>query len=1097
MATRIDKKIGDGFLDLENHLKRRAGRKFEGANYEGLLRKNALSDLTDSSVALTNVFNSLTKVSDQSEIKLYGEYSVNDWEVTGDFVSNQITKQFLQPLKNASSVGGILGSTVSTSPRIRIEDRINLIDSFYNRGSWPGLGSGCTAFFYGVPSGAVKELGFVKFQIDPDSSLSGIAFYTNEEGTSTTTLAALCGEESSIVVDIISYKNPSTLENIGLAGAGISLKLIKSPSSTIVFNSSAADLLKSIKQILTAGAFANVKFKIGRPYSIKNPPQWYLDLPPKADLGGISSADDTNPATSFMVLNSSLGEFVPYSEKEYWFSGNYVETRWSGLERSFVGGGAGIVQDSNIRFSSPPRVLRDFNNNWGVRWDGYLVVYDSDINKYSFNIQTNSAIKIDICSEVDDGNGGTGAPRWVKVFDSLDPNCSVVDQAVADTYYTKNTFVLNNLHGRFKHFLNVEKTKWIAYVPISIRFYAPAADKAYPAISIPSEPNFFIKLLSSTPAGSAELFHSGEIEVTVAASSGTDWIITPSAQQTPNLSTILGLTASRANYSLIKKQTSVTRITETGAEETVLLFTQLSSPIQLTLLLDGTAIKATSTATITAGTFKLRIQPKVEGYLSAAFWKSSFISPSLSHKKYQDLIDGSFEPSIYKLSYSSKPQWWKVSEGSKYDADFPISKFNTPLDGFIKNDFKSQLSSNAQGVGKYGTGATPPAYSSRPNIILGEGAYPSGSLTENYIGIRLMPNLLGEGGKIKFTGIPLNNSESNNPSKLGANDLGGGTLSKTAASGSKLVHRVVRLYHHLNPGGVGERYLLHQDITTPPAVSDNPTTYGLSAFSEASFWAAPVTVTATLSADDSALQTSPRTFVGPLTLNVEKITIGGVNLLAFSTSLKSILNGGSEFSNFNGKYIKIYNELYGSFQFTDVDTGESISYSDVLKLSYSGDTPIPSTSEVPKPPADRVTPFGYDDPEYTSGVCYPPYAIGDSLLSSITATDIDLPLKPAGNYDVFWGDHTLTADLGQKFLEITEKIEFSHNSNELQTNIIQQISGKSLSDQDYTHRMKIEFPLPAGYNEDVFEHIGNQEKVKDVYYLFINAKSGTGFLPGL
>lgn len=1093
MATRIDKKIGGGFLNLENHLKRRAGRKFEGANYEGLLRKNALSDLTDSSVALTNVFNSLTKVSDQSEIKLYGEYSVNDWEVTGDFVSNQITKQFLQPLKNASSVGGILGSTVSTSPRIRIEDRINLIDSFYNRGSWPGLGSGCTAFFYGVPSGAVKELGFAKFQIGTDSSLSDITFYTNEEGTNITTLAAFCGEESSIVVDIISYKNPSTLEIISLAGAGISLKLIKSSSSTIVFNSSAANLLKSIKQILPAGAFANVKFKIGRPYSIKNPPRWYLDLPPKADSGDISSADDTNPAISFMVLNSSLGEFVPYSEKEYWFSGNYVETRWRGEERSFVGEGAGIVQDSNIRFSSPPRVLRDFNNNWGVRWDGYLVVYDSDINKYSFKIQTNSAIKIDICSEVDDG-GGSGAPRWVKVFDSLDPNSSAVDQAAADTYYTKNTFVLNNLHGRFRHFLNVDKTKWIAYVPISIRFYAPAADKAYPAISIPTEPNFFIKLLSSTPAGSAELFHSGEIEVTVAAS-GTDWIITPSAQQTPDLSSILGLTASRANYSLIKKQTSVTRVTEAGAEETVLLFTQLSSPIQLTLLLDNTTIKATG-ASIGAGVFKLRIQPKVEGYLSSPFWKSLFISPSLSHKKYQDLIDGSFEPSIYKLSYSSKPQWWKVSEGFGYDVDFPVSKSNTPLDGFIKNDFKSQLSSNVQGVGKYGNGATPPAYSSRPNIILGEGAYPSGSLTENYIGIRLMPNLLGEGGKIKFTGIPLNNSESNDTRKLQANDLGGGILSKTAASGPKLVHRVVRLYWHLNAGGVGERYLLRETIPAAGAASDDPTAYGLSAFSEVSFWAAPVTVTATLSADDLALQTNPRTFVGPLTLNAEKITIDGVNLLAFNTSLKSILAGGSEFSNFNGKYIKIYNELYGSFQFTDVDTGESISYSDVLKLSYSVNTPIPSTSEVPKPPADRVTPFGYDDPKYTSGVCYPPYAIGDSLLSDIVATDIELPSEPPGNYDVFWGDHTLT-DLGQKFLEITEKIEFSHNSNEPQNNIIQPISSKSLSDQDYTHRMKIEFPLPAGYDEDIFEHIGNQEKVKDVYYLFINAKSGAGFLPGL
>ena len=162
-----------------------------------------------------------------------------------------------------------------------------------------------------------------------------------------------------------------------------------------------------------------------------------------------------------------------------------------------------------------------------------------------------------------------------------------------------------------------------------------------------------------------------------------------------------------------------------------------------------------------------------------------------------------------------------------------------------------------------------------------------------------------------------------------------------------------------------------------------------------------------------------------------------------------------------------------------------MSFSDILKITYSpGFNSV--TSEVPKPPSDRVTPFGFDLPANGGGLCYPPYSIGNPLLSEIAISDFDLyNNKPSGNYDVIWGDHT-KAGLGGNTLTITEKIEFNGFS------AIQPLTSliTLLETTDYTHRMKVEVPLDSSiYDEDVLEHIGNQEKVKDSYYTYVKLDS--------
>ena len=1209
MATRIDRGVSQTDLRndlslLKDYLLRRAGRKLGDTNYQALLRNNALSDLTDSGQALTNVLEYLTDVSDSAEVSLYGKYTITDWEVTSEFVDNELTKEFLSPLKNASIVGGLLGSTVSVSPRIRIEDRISLSDSFYGRGTWPGLGSGCSAFFYRVPSGRVLEVGFVNFNFNTSTGAMSFVVFYEPDGTTVTTPSAICGDESSVVLEFSSYVNTSTNESINLLGSEISIKVTKEGDVVEVFDENSRELITNTYNILTQAVFNTIKFELVRPYSTKNQPKWFAESPAESSNLVAGSADDIDPLTTFAVLNYTNGEFRPYTEREYWYSKEYVETRWSLTERTLLGvelnvdGSAGIYQDSNMRFFEPPTVVKEYKDNWGIRWDGYLVITNPSSQKFAFNVKTNTGIRIDVANGEDEFG-----PTWSTVFNSLDENASVRVNPTSDQFYSKQSFVLDDTSLRFIHYTNDDLVDYIVYLPISIRLFHGAFDKAYPETIIDPEPNLFIKLMSSTNVD-PKTYYGGDTIVSIELD-GSDYLVIPDgAEGSIDLLSVLNDPLSSSSYSLITQGQEVVRLVQNGVdgnnqpvfvEETVSLQTAIT-PVPLTLIVDGGLIKITG-FTGDVGVYTLRVTPSILDYSDEALWKSRFISPPKTYKSYEELVNGDFEPSIYKYEYNDRPQWWKVSDGHKYLRSSDITSVNTPLDGFILNSFRPTLSSLAPDHGLYGDGAG--NYSNRPNIILGESKYLNDGLdSQNYIGIRLVKNFLGEGGKIRITGLPVNNSTFSDSTLLGANDLGGSPNHLTA-SANRIGSRVFRPYlYNAGVEGVPDRFYLVANPTTVTA-SDTPETLGLPPFSNVAAWASPITITAVEKADNDLFTTGVLPFVAPLTLNAEKVVFnnGGTNydLVAFTTTLQSILTGGLDVSNFSGKYIRFYNEVDSAFQFSRVDTGESISFSDVLKLTYIGprvefnastavnyttnlitivnhgfqinttsqvyyrnngnasisgltnngvyyvyppttDTlyvvdasnyptsgsivdlvtgatgthvlsspPNSAASEVPKPPAERVTPFGYDVPDYSSGLCYPPYAIGDSLLERIAVTDEDLSTAPEGNYDVFWGDHTQPSTLGGNYLELTEKLEFSHSVLEPQSNVIVNGSSKVISTDNYTHRLRIDFPIDPviiAETPDVAEHLGNQEKVKDTYYLFVNGRTSptsptSQLLPGL
>ena len=1128
MATRIDKKvsqnldIANNYSALQSFLLRRAGRKLNDINYIGLLRNNALNDLDDPGEALTNVLEYITRIDDANEISIYGTYKPEDFEITRDFVSNEITSSFLTPLSGISIAGGIAGATVSTNPRIRVEDRNDQTNSFTGKGSLNGLHAGPTALFYRASAGIDQEFGILKFAsfnentgvINLNVSNGAIVdIYPEQEDA----FLEQINTPNTIVWTLKSYTNTSTGQEISLVGTDITIKseVVGSTivNSEIVYtrqvsttDQNSLNKLKELKNII-GSEFINTIYTFSRAYSVLNPPLWFLESPNDSGNNVAYSADDIDPSTSLSLLEFRQGSFKLYSEKEYFNSGSYIETRIP-VDDRYVYDGNNIVKDSNMRFARPPRVLRDNQDNWGVRWDGFLRLdNDGTDKKYIFEIETNTSLKIDVIND-----GTNSSPVWTEVFNSFDESKNAKFIQEGDRYISNVSFNLDNLPDRFIYKTNSLGTTGYRYVPISIRMWNGGVDKANPELEVQNEPNIFIKYgISETSPNITDKFYSGELDVTITEVS-PDTIVTPDPEATIDIASILADTTSSVRYELVAFDQQVTRVTGEDSqgnpiEETVIITVPFNIPVIVRLSLVSNVIylvdeNGDPLAPVSGpGNYILRLVPNRDNYSRYTLWSSTIVSPKDEYNGYGDLISVNFEPSIYKYEFDSRPQWWKVSEGNRYLYDQAVSKTNDPLDGFINNSFKSIFKSNADGVGLYGDGLNPVTYTSRLNLILGEAKYSTSIPSSNYIGMRLMPNLLGEGGVVKFTGVPINNALFNSADTLGANDLGGSPNHQTIAAGN-ITERIARMYWKGAQGS--PRFYLHADLTIV-TVSDNPTTYGLPTFASESDWNKPIIVNAIANADDLAFTTNIQGFVAPLVLSVERIKyntstdtflvdngILGTNeiwLLAFGTPFEPAQ------TSLNGKFVKFFLESDIAFQFAKVDTGESISFSDALKVTYDDGTGafISSQSEVPKVPSERVTPFGYDQPtNYTNGICYPPYVISDVLLQNIAVSDSTLynASTPVGNYDVIWGDHTL-ADLGGRKLNISEKIEFSYSITDNPTSIIT-TSSKVLSESDYTHRIKVELPIfkedGTSFDEDVYIHIGNQEKVKDTYYLYVNAR---------
>jgi hypothetical protein len=1055
MATNINRDVAISDIPplsprLISALRKRAGRNPPPPGFFGMKRRNALGDVDSPSKSLSSILEGISSILDAGEISLYGKYSPVDWSLTTDLVDSGISSDLFTILEDSSLFDGEVGST---SPRLRLQDRVGFLDSFYGRGSWPGLATGPTAFFYRTPASFTQDIGAIKFTYDPITLEVNVIELLGNDNTTSISPEEILKNKEKIVLNLSFYINPLTQEKVDLRGAEISL-VLQPGGVWELFSATDAVSLQNL------GNTSEFIFKLTQPYSFFNPPEWFTESP-----NFPVNSDNLNPETSFAILKNERGVFVPESQKEYWYTGSYVVERWNLDERNRAGSlETSIIQDSNIRFSSPPFILRSESNNWGVRWDGYLYLEKriGGPEQYILQVQTNTLLKIDLAIS----RNVSDDPTWENLVDTFIARTSTSRES--ELHYSDVSFDINNVSPKFLNYVNNELTEWNAYIPITIRMFNGGADKANPTFFIPPQPDFFIKTLGKAST-TRESFYGLTTQVELVGEDGS-WIINSEAND--KIIKILQDSFSSVNIRLIRKED------ENGELQL------LPSPIPFALTTDGEQIFSSTTG-LENKKYVLQISPNISNFGSSQpLWKSRIVSPSPSHISYSDLTDGSFQPIIDKKSLDEKPLWWKITQGGEFNRGIAPSTENNPLEGVINNQFKPILQSDADNTGLYGNGTG--TFSSVPNIILGEARFnPSEPLGSNYIGTRLFPNILGEGGRVRITSLPYNNATFSSSFLLGENDLGGSPNHLTAAIFNS---EVVRLFWSDEYGG--EKFYLHEDLSLITE-SDNPEAIGLPSFtiSEGAInpeWLAPINVIATELADNSGFTVNKKEFVSSLTLSVEKIEISsGVEVVAFTPNFAPLLNGGGDFDNFNEKYVRYYTAPNLPFQFSRVDTGEGLSLSDGLKLTYDSGKFIPALSEIPRPPADRVTPFGYDNPAiYSNGICYPPYIISDPLLEQIAISDANLLSQPAGNYNVFWGNSD-KADLDGHTLKITEKIEFSITASEPQSTVIQPENSIALQANDYTHRLQVNLPLPQSLDPDVFEYVGNGEKVADSYFLFV------------
>lgn len=1036
MATRIDRtpNLSNRFTDrlLVDYLRSQAGKKETDTRFLGLKRSNALSDINDNFITLNNLLRKIN-VLDVADKTLYGrDYNADDWSITRNFLDEGINSSFLSPL---SGLGG------STTPRIRIEDRLSFVDSFYGKGSIQGLHSGPDAQFY-IDRGSAG-IGSIRFTFDAGTGIVTVAALLGPDGVTPITASDILGVRDVVVIDLDSYTVTGGQE-LSISGSGVSLRLT-SPGSWSV-DSGLGNLL-TIRQITGVGDFVNSVFGMSRPASVINKPKWFTDNPGSAGVTGPGGADDSVPATSSRLLTSKSGQILPVTEFSYWYTKAYVESRWIPYTdaRLYISNPENsIVQDSNMRWRENPSQLRGEQYNWGIRWDGYLLITPAS---YVFTVQTNVDIRIDLDVAGDSAN-------WLNVFDTR----TAVLRDQSDSYVSASSFNTSALAAKYKYFTGTGINEWVGYVPITIRLFRGGPDKADGTVSIPTEPNMFINTLV---VSGTKIYYGQDIDV---ALSGTDGAWSVSSAQLSELIAILQDVNASVTYTLVQFNGG-----------------SLVPATPIVLATDGTVVTSITTGLVT-GSYVLRVAPSVPES-PTPLWRGRIAAPGPEHKDYSDLANDPYVPDLRRAPFSARPEWWKIFDGSPYVIGQSPSSENTPIDGFVRSGFRDILNSEASGVGLYGDGSG--VFSLRPNIILGESRYnTSEPLSSNYIGFLLKPNRLGEGGKLIVNALPVNNSTGSDATLLGANDLGGSPNHLTLAA-ANLTARSAQLHLWTNDTlpdpALYNKYYTVADLTTV-AASNDPTLYGLPPFSDAA-WLAPVTITCTRVADDSGFTTGVVGFVAPLTLSVERVVVSGFDLLAFTTTLASVLIGGAEVASFTAKFVEFYTGADLAFQYARVDTGEGVSFGDVLKFTYSTGTLLPDLSEVPKPPADRVTPFGFDRPEFSNGLCYPPYTINNPLLGGVVQSDIELETTPVGNYDVIWGNPGQSA-LGGHTLRIAEKLEFSG------LDAIAVISSPvTLSLTSYSHRFRIDTSLDPSLDEDVLEYIVSGEKVKDSYYAFVNLNS--------
>lgn len=210
----------------------------------------------------------------------------------------------------------------------------------------------------------------------------------------------------------------------------------------------------------------------------------------------------------------------------------------------------------------------------------------------------------------------------------------------------------------------------------------------------------------------------------------------------------------------------------------------------------------------------------------------------------------------------------------------------------------------------------------------------------------------------------------------------------------------------------------------------------------------------------------------------------------------------------DGSNVQINYVHNGGYQYSRVDNGAGLSFAETLffigdDTSTTENSPFLPGTELPAPPTEIVTPFGYDNSPSDAdpglgGLCYPPYQTQTVELFPTAISTSVLNDKPIGEFDVWWGSRDDLSNLGGKYLEITNRLLLDFDPTQ-RSDLFTEIDANdkpTFTSSTYTDKLEIELnaEIPEGSVTNPYlyadvQKYSNGNTIKDRYFLFLRKTS--------
>ena len=1204
--------------------------------YYGLIRDEALDDLTSSTDALEQV---LEDVQDPAEKTAEGEMNAGDLAIIDGIVNYDIKYEDLEILNGASLKDGEGGALVS--PRQRLTDRIAQFESFAGRGT-PFSGAGPVRFLYTVP-------------LNGDLLDGTVAINTSGTvtGTSTTFSSDLA------IGDYVTLINADD-EKVK--------RLSKSDQAVYKVTAVTSDTAITVSPVPTA-AISSARFK--KRYSHSNPPPFYTKNLTSTDF----NAPDHIPAVSDISKSHRQGfvldgKFSPYKENEEWWAGGYNQDF---RERSQYGGATNtpdedpkfpIVKDGNISFEYSKKLFSQ-DRNFGVRYDFWFKKnFDTDRTFMKWAAQVNGHIRIDQYEKTSiDPSTGAVSGTWKKVLDTTDSNTfntQVTKEEPADNALGYRTYYLqggpnyastvaasksNDLSTTYTdRESNSQKVFDDNYLPVVIRYWygqdtidnstAPLDEtlaeiqKFTPSFALDVRVN---NLTSALLPSNNNYYGVVKLQWVAADSEWT--VLNPGTTGIEANASLFNQTFEVVGYDLTAGTYSATRNYAAWLSAVQSLEVPFESVVTGSRVYDsGSSSYKTDKLSIEIPDLSpsdgdqiyvmlqnrpWSVAPETDDSNTYNFTDSDELFQKYLHspdnlgeyKNVKDLLedgDNYVEPNPALVPFERNSEYFRYKYGqlpslstygaNRYDGTIynRITSSNTDRDYDYTHDKllfigrqKKDTSIKALATGEVRNSA------------------------ENYTFITVEEDAAGNGGEVTILARPVNsnkalvntealalNSADNTQtfSNSGRQNISliqlryfpatsdwGGTKSLRYEEflGQKILS-YVQSYSGATPvydttgtiadNTMGNGSTLDKDIKDLYIVSYTTNTSGTpDTYFRALIPAEKRSETAQLTLGTGGVLTSSTLFSndgGNITNNnqpyigsrVEFRESGSTTLIAAkyvssydATNERITLNNTTSLTEGDEYDVTVYynylilsgappSSVVGSstawptlgsttslqieyvfnnsYAFSRVDAGLGLNFSETLFVNSASTpkefNPFGLGTELPAPPANLVTPFGYDngptDPTNPGlgGLCYPPYSSQSLPLQPTIKTDSSLYASTAGHFDVYFGSPQVSqTTLDSKYLQVTDQLLFDFSASERANLIVESGTFPQFTASSYTHKLKVELSPDVGgllsrsgytgvANDNIFKDVlkySNNKPVKEIFFLFANKTAGTGEQP--